>query len=61
MLRKLLGIFIVGYGVTGKLLIIYHALVQYLRKKWEYNEAVYPPLTNFKKAYDLVRRFCKIN
>jgi hypothetical protein len=29
---------------------------QILEKKWEYNEAVYQLLIDFKKAYDSVRR-----
>jgi hypothetical protein len=33
--RKLLGIVIVGFDVTGQLLIIYSAFVKYLRKKCE--------------------------
>ena len=41
---------------TGQLLITYSAFVQYLRKKWEYNEAVHQLFTDFKKAYDSVRR-----
>jgi hypothetical protein len=40
---------------TGQLLIIYSAFVKYLRKKWEYNEAVHQLCINFKKPYDSVR------
>ena len=29
------------FNATGHLLIIYSAFVKYLRKKWEYNEAVH--------------------
>jgi hypothetical protein len=32
LLRKLLGIVIVGFDVTGRLLIIYFAFIKYLRK-----------------------------
>ena len=41
---------------TGRLLIIYFAFVKYLKKKWEYNEAVHQLSIDFKKAYDSVRR-----
>jgi len=34
---------------------IYFAFVKYLRKKWEYNEAVHQLFIDFKKAYDSVR------
>jgi len=51
MQRKVLGIISVNFNTTGQLQFIYSAFVTYLRKKWEYNEAVY-----FKKAYDTVRR-----
>jgi hypothetical protein len=33
--RKLLGIISVDFEATGQLLIIYTAIVKYLRKKWE--------------------------
>src|SRR5215469_8856458 len=56
MRRKLLGIINVGSDATGRLLIIYSAFVKYLRKKWEYNEAVHHLFIDFKKAYDSVRR-----
>jgi hypothetical protein len=46
----------VDLDVTGRLLILYSALVKYLKKKWEYNEAVHQIFINFKKAYDSVRR-----
>ena len=45
-----------GSDATGQLLIIYSAFVKYLRKKWEYNEAVHQLFIEFKKAYDSVRR-----
>ena len=41
---------------TGHLLIIYSAFVKYLKKKWEYIEAVRQIFIDFKKAYDSVRR-----
>ena len=44
------------FDATGQLLIIYSAFVKYLRKKWEYNEAVHQLFIDFKKAYDSVRR-----
>ena len=42
--------------VAGKILIICTAFVKYLRKKWEYNEAVHQLYIDCKKAYDSVRR-----
>src|SRR5215469_5086316 len=56
MRRKLLGIISVDSDATGRLLIIYSAFVKYLRKKWEYNEAVHQLFMDFKKACDSVRR-----
>jgi hypothetical protein len=56
MQRKLLRIISVDFDVTGQLLIIYSAFDKYLRKKWEYNEAVHQLCIDFKKAYDSVRR-----
>ena len=56
MQRKLLGIVNVDFDTTGQLLIIYFALVIYLRKKMEYNEAVHQFFIYFKKAYDSVTR-----
>ena len=56
MQRKLLGIISVNSDATGQLLIIYSAFDKYLRKKWEYNEAVHQLFVDFKKAYDSVRR-----
>jgi hypothetical protein len=46
----------VDFDATGQLLTIYSALVKYWRKKWEYNEAVYQLLIDFKKAFDSVWR-----
>jgi hypothetical protein len=51
-----LDIIIVGFDPTGQLLITYFAFVKYLRKKWEYNEAVYQLFIHFKKGYDSVWR-----
>jgi len=51
-----LQIISVDFDTTGQLLIIYSAFVKYLRKKWEYNETVDQLFTDFKKAYDSVRR-----
>jgi len=51
-----LGIINVDFDETGQLLIIYSAFVTYLRKKWEYNEAVLQLFIDLKKAYDSVRK-----
>ena len=56
MRRKLLGIINVGSDATGRLLIIYSAFVKCLRKNGEKNEAVHQLFTDFKKAYDSIRR-----
>jgi len=56
MQRKLLGIINVDFDTKDQLLIIYSAFVKYLRKKWEYNEAVHQLFMDFKRAYDSVRR-----
>jgi len=56
MQRKLLGFINVVFDATGPLLIIYSAFIRYLRKKWEYNNAVHKLFIDFKKAYDSVRR-----
>ena len=39
-----------------QLLIMHCAFVKYLRKKWEYNEAVHQLFIDFKKTYVLFRR-----
>jgi len=52
MQRKLLGVIKMDLDATGQLLIIYSAYIKYLRKKWEYIEAVYQLFIDFKKAYD---------
>jgi len=31
----------VDFDATGQLLIIYSAFIQYVRKEWEYNEAIH--------------------
>ena len=51
------------FDTTGQLLIVYSAFVKYLRKKFEYNEAVHQLLIECKKAYDSVRRedLCNIS
>jgi len=51
-----LGIINVDFDAKCQLLILYPAFVKYLRKKWEYNEAVHQLFVDLKKAYDLVRR-----
>jgi len=51
-----LGIINVDFDTKDQLLIIYSAFVKYLRKKWEYNEAVHQLFMDFKRAYDSVRR-----
>jgi len=56
MQRKLLGFINVDFDTTGQLLIIYSAFVEYLRKKWEYDEAVHQLFVDSKKACDSVRR-----
>ena len=43
------------FNATGRPLIIYSAIVKYL-KKWEYIEAVYQLFIHFTKAYDTARR-----
>jgi len=56
MQRKLLGIINVDFDAACQLLIIYSAFVKYLKKKWEYSEAVHELFIDFKNAYDSVRR-----
>jgi uncharacterized integral membrane protein len=41
MQKKLLGIIIVDFNATGKLLIIHCGFVRYMRKKQEYNKAMH--------------------
>jgi hypothetical protein len=52
---KLLGI-MVDIDTTGQLLIVYSALVKYLRKKYKYIEALHRLFIYFKIAYNSVRR-----
>jgi hypothetical protein len=54
--EEIIGIIIVDFDATGQQLIIYSAFVKYLRKKWEYNEAVHQLFIDFKRAYDSGRR-----
>jgi hypothetical protein len=56
MKRKLMGIIKVDFDAIGQLLIIYSIFFKYLRKKWEYNEAVHQLFIDFKQAYDSGRR-----
>ena len=56
-----MGIINVGSDATGRLLIIYSAFVKYLKKKWEYHEAVHQLFIDFKKAYDSVKRVALYN
>ena len=51
-----MGIIKVDFDATGQILIINSAFVKYLRKKWEYNKAMYQLFIDFKKAYDSVTR-----
>jgi len=51
-----LGIISMNLNETGQLLTIYFAFIKYLRKKWEYNEAVHMLFIDFKTAYESVRR-----
>ena len=46
----------VDFGAAGQLLIVYCVFVKYLRKKWEYKEAVHQLFIDFKISYDFVRR-----
>jgi len=51
-----LGIISMGFDATVQLLITYSEFFKYLEKKLEYNEALHQLFTDFKKAYDSVRR-----
>ena len=51
-----MGIISMDFDAAGQLLIIYSAFIKYLRKKWQYNEAVHLLFIDFKKAYDSIRR-----
>jgi len=61
MQKKLLGIINVDFDATCQLLKIYSAFIKYLRKKWEYTEAVNQLFIDFKKAYDSLRRVVLYN
>jgi phosphatidate phosphatase PAH1 len=50
MQRKLLETISVDFDATGQLLIIYSAIVKYLRKKWENHEAVHQLFTDITKV-----------
>jgi len=52
MQRKLLTAINVDCDATGQIAIIHSAFVKYLRKKWEYNEAVHQLFIDFMQAYD---------
>jgi hypothetical protein len=56
MQSKLLGIINVDFDATGQLLDHIFCTGQTPEKKMGYNEAVHQLLTEFKKAYDLVKR-----
>ena len=45
-----------GFDATGQLLITYSEFFKYLEKKLEYDEALHQLFTDFKKAYNSVRR-----
>jgi len=47
---KLLGIINVDFDTTGQLLIVYSEFIQFLRKKWEYNEAVHQLFIDLKES-----------
>jgi hypothetical protein len=55
MQMKLLGTTNVAFDVTGKRFIRFSISIR-LEKKWECNGTVHQPITDFKKAYDSVRR-----
>jgi hypothetical protein len=46
----------VGSNLIDQLLIRFSAFVRFWRKKLEYNETIHQIFTDFKKAYDSVRR-----
>ena len=58
MQRKLLGIISVDFDTTGQILI-YSAFIKYLRRKWEYNEAVHQLfIDSSKPMIQLAERSC---
>jgi len=56
MQSKVLGTINGDFDAAGQILITYSAFNKYLRRKWEYNEAVHQLFIVFKKAHDSVRR-----
>jgi len=56
MQRKLLEIISVDFDAIGQLPIIYFIFVKYLRKKWEYNEAVHKLFIDLKSTFVLQLR-----
>ena len=56
-----MGIVSADFDATGQILIIYSAFVEQLRKKWEYNEAVYQLFIDLQTACDSVRRQVQYN
>jgi hypothetical protein len=56
MQMKLLGITNVDSGIIDQLLIKFSVSGRYWRKKWEFNGTVHQLFTDFKKAYNSVRR-----
>ena len=53
---KLLGIIIVRLYMAGKQRIMYSVFIKYLRKKWEYSEALRQMFTKFVKVCDYITR-----
>jgi len=51
-----LGVISKDFDATGQLQIIYSEFIKYWGEKMEYNEAVHHIFTDFKKAYNSVRR-----
>ena len=51
-----MGIINVDFDAIGQLWILYSAFIKSMRKKRKYNEAVHQLVTDFKQAYDSVRR-----
>jgi hypothetical protein len=45
----------VDFDATGQFLIMYFVFDKYLRKKWEYDEAVHQLFMEFKTAYNSIR------
>jgi hypothetical protein len=52
---KLLGIINVEFNLTNQMLTIFLSIIRYWRNN-DYNGTVHELFTDFKKAYDLVRR-----